>query len=47
MSVNNIIGSKIESAKFETETKIEKNIDDIKSVHIVKNTLINPSTAPI
>ena len=33
MSVNNRIGEKIESAKFEPETTIEKKFDEIKADH--------------
>ena len=46
MSVNNRTGGKIEAAKFETETKIENNICEIKSYRLVKNTTTHPSTAP-
>ena len=34
MSMNNIFSGKPESAKFEPETTIEDNIDEIKSHHM-------------
>ena len=44
-NVKNIICGKIKTETFEPDTTIEKNIYDITAAYLVKNTMINPSTA--